>query len=383
MQPQVSRRALGALSAHRFLMRAALAATASFAWVFVLEYLYGLYGNLTDAFVHVILLYELTQVITILVTPYSARQLAHGVRSRMMAGVFLCVLGLLVFAAALAGLLNGLIGVVCFALFIGVYRAFYWTPYALERKYELMSDDVPQELFIACMPIVAGYALVSGELGAAVLLFGGATILIASLAPLFHVPEMYERFAWSYGEAFAELFEPKYNTFVEPAFVEGLQGTALLLLWPLSIFVLVGLSYKLLGLVLSATLLLAILLRSRGQKLLKGRELLHATVAATSWLLRVAVATPVSAVFVAAYAAPTDTSADFLALEQAADNGTYIDEYTVLKEIAQAFGRIAMCIVAAVCISIFSLPVGLGISFLLAGAASLVGFLHAKRNPQY
>jgi len=361
-------------------MRAALAATTSFAWVFALEYLYSLYGNLPDAFIHVILLYELTQVITILVTPYSARQLVHGVRGRMMAGVFVCVLALLIFGASLSGILNGILGLVFFAVFIGVYRAFYWTPYSLERKYELDGAGVPQEIFLACMPIIAGYTLLNGYLGAAMLLFAGATILIASLAPLSRVPEMYERFAWGYGETFAELFEPKYNTFVEPAFVEGLQGTALLLLWPLSVFVIVGLSYKLLGLVLSATLLLAILLRSRGQRMLKGKDFLHATVAATSWILRIAVATPVSAVFVAAYAAPTDTSADFLTLEQTADNGTYIDEYTVLKEIAQGFGRISMCIVATVCISVFSLPVGLGICFALAGAASMVGFLHAQRT---
>jgi hypothetical protein len=190
---------------------------------------------------------------------------------------------------------------------------------------------------------------------------------------------MYERFSWGYGETFAELFEPKYNNIIEPAFVEGLQATALLLLWPLSVFILVGLSYKLMGLVLTATLLLTLLLRSRGQRALERKDLLHATMRATAWLLRLVATSPVAVVAVAAYAAPTDTSVDLHTLEQAADNGTYLDEFTVLKEIAQALGRISMCIVAAVCISVFSLPVGLAIAFVVAGAASLVAFIYAQQ----
>jgi hypothetical protein len=379
MQPKLSPNELSALSAHRFLMRAALAASASFAWVFALQYLYGLYGNLTEAFIKVILLYELAQVITILVTPYSAKQLVHGIRGRMMAGVVVCILALLVFGGMLSGLFNAALSLVCFAIFIGVYRAMYWTPYVLERQNEISGAQLPHEIFIAVMPAIAGYVLINGPFGAAMLLFAAASILIASLAPLFKVPEMYERFSWGYRETFAELFEPKYNAIIEPSFVEGLQATALLLLWPLSVFIIVGLSYKLMGLVITATLLLTILIRSRGQRVLEKKDLLHATMRATSWLLRLVVASPVAVVAVAAYAAPTDASVDMHTLEQAADNGTYLDEYTVLKEITQGLGRIAMCIVASVCISVFSLPVGLAVTFILAAAASLVSFLYLQQ----
>jgi hypothetical protein len=376
----ISGSALGALDSHRFLLRAALAATMAFAWVFALEFLYGVYGNITDAFLRVILLYELAQVVTVLLTPYAARQLAHGVRGRMMAGVVFCILALAVFGASLGGVFNPLFGLLFFALFLGAYRAFYWTPFILERDHYDTHANKLYEFLIAFMPAIAGLTLLSGLLGAGILLFAGSTILIASLAPLFSVPETYEKFEWGYGETFGEFFEPKYNHIVESAFLSGLQGAALLLLWPLAVFVIVGLSYQLLGLVLTGTLLFGILFRGRGKKLLEGRDVLHMTMAVTSWILRLAVVSPTTAVFVAAYAAPTDAQTDFHTLEQSADNGTYLDEYTVLKEIALCFGRIAMCILAAVSISAFSLTIGVAVAFVFAGAASAVDILERRRR---
>jgi hypothetical protein len=377
----ISRSALGALNSHRFLLRAAFAATTIFAWVFALQYLYALFGSLTEAFVRVIMLYQLAQVITVLLTPYSAIRLVHGVKRRMIAGVLAAVLALLFLSLALVEFLQPMIGMVAFAVFLGVYRALYWTPYMVEKERTNPSTHVSQEIFIALMPAIAGFALLQGTLGAAILLCAGASILIASLAPLARVPEIHERYAWGYRETFGELFETKYNPIIEAGFLEGLQGAALLLLWPMAVFVLVGFSYQFLGLVLAATLLLSILIRPRAQRILHRRVLLHATLAASSWVLRLVVASPIGVILVDAYAAVDGRkSADPLALDQAADNGTYIDEYTVLKEIAQCFGRITMCIVAAVCISILSLPVGLAIAFCLAGAAAAVAVIHSKQN---
>ncbi len=378
MRPTSS--ALGALASHRFLQRAALAATSVFAWVFALEFFYAATGDLSDAFVRVILLYTLAQVVTALLTPYSARQLVHGIKKRMIAGVCACILGLITLAAGLAGLYPGIFGLIAFAIFIGMYRAIYWIPYSVEMNAVNTSGTVPQEFFIALMPAIAGFALITGPLGAAALLFAGATVLIASLAPLSVAPEGYERFAWGYSETFAELFEPKYNALLETAFLSGIQGAALLLLWPLAVFIIVGLSYKILGLVIAATLLSAILLRHRGQKYLEKKELLAVTIAASSWLARLVVASPLAVIVVDAYSSTGKSPGDLHTMEQFADNGTYIDELTALKEIGLAIGRIFMCIFAAVAISALSLPAGLGLAFVLAAAASGVAVIHSRRR---
>src|SRR5262249_27518683 len=138
--------ALGALASHRFLARASLAATSVFAWVFCLEFLYALSGNLTEAFVRVIILYELTQVITALMTPYAARQLVHGSKKRMIAGICICILAFITLAAGLTGLYSGVLGLLVFAIFIGMYRAIYWTPYVLESEVIDTRRSVPQEV---------------------------------------------------------------------------------------------------------------------------------------------------------------------------------------------------------------------------------------------
>jgi hypothetical protein len=361
-------------------MRAALAATASFAWIFVLQYFYALYGTLIEAFLRTILLYVLSQTVSVLLTPYSAMQLVHGVRSRIVAGAFVCFLALVTLAATLMGLGAGIVGLLAFAIFFGAYRAIYWTPYVLEKGTSLERSGVTQELFIALMPAIAGLTLVDGQWGATALLFAGATIIFASLGPLASVPEMHERFVWGYRQTFSELFESKYNALVEPAFLQGLQGTALYLLWPMAIFVIVGLSYTSLGLVLTATLLIAALLRPYGSKYLERKVYLHAMLAATSWFLRLIVATPLGVVLVDGYSSGAKRPGEYLTLEQAADNGTYIDEYTVLKEISMILGRLFMCGVAGVSIVAFGLPVGLAVAFALAAAAAAIQIIHAHRT---
>src|SRR5689334_15702717 len=102
--------ALGALGSHRFLLRAALAASSIFAWFFAFQFLYGVTGNLAQAFVRVIVLYELSQVVTLLLTPYSARQLVHGIKKRMIAGVCACILAFITLAAGFSGLYPTIFG---------------------------------------------------------------------------------------------------------------------------------------------------------------------------------------------------------------------------------------------------------------------------------
>lgn len=379
------RGALGALSSHRFLMRAAFAAGNAFAWVFVLQYFYLRNHQIDEAFVQTILLYALSQVITALATPYAAVRIAAGTRRLMIFGIVFAAVAFCLLGTTLSGLVMGSIGLVGFAISIGLYRAVYWVPYVLERESSVMRGGLPQEALIAIMPAIVGFALFDGALAALSILVATAIILIASIAPLLSVPDYHERFSWSYRDTFGELFEPKYNPLVESAFLEGLQGTALLLLWPLSVFLIVGSSYRMLGLVLAASLLFAIPLRAFGARLVKGRLLLEATLAASAWIMRLTVATPFGVVLVNAYsfAGRTPIGVDVYALEQAADNTSFVDELTALKEIALCIGRLCMCAVAAVCITFISLPAGIAISFLIAAAASAIAVVQSKRRVDF
>jgi hypothetical protein len=377
--------ALGALSSHRFLMRAAFAATNAFAWVFALQFFYAHQHNLRVSFVSVITLYALAQVVSALLTPYAAVRIVAGVKRLMFFGVLFATIGFSMLAASLSGESYTSAGLIGFALFMGAYRALYWVPFSLERERESASLGIPQEFFLALMPAIAGLTLTDGSLGAITLLVGGIIILLGSLAPLSVMPEVFERYSWGYRETFGELFEAKYNPIVESAFLEGVQGTALLLLWPLSVFIISGSSYKALGLVLTCTLLLSVPLRAFGAKLVRTKPLLHATLAASAWVMRLAVATPAGVVLVDAFASTSRKphAADMYSLEQAADNTTYLDELSALKEISLAIGRLAMCAFAAICITFFSMPAGISASFVLAALASIIAIVEARKRKDF
>ncbi len=382
-------RAGAALGAHRFLMRAAFSAVTAFAWIFAFQIYIVLHRDIQGAFVQVILLYAIAQVITALLTPYAARMLRHGVRRMLIWGTVSAAASLIVWGAAISGYfgvsLN--IGIVGFAILLGIYRALYWVPYEVERE-DLGKQpmrNVPLEFFIALMPAIAGYSLMNDPLGPVQLLFGTASVALVALLPLMHIRERGERFSWGYKETFGELIEPKHRPFVFRSLLDGMQGTALLLLWPIAIFMLVHGSYAMVGIVLSITLFLAVPLRSLGMRHLADRApAVHAAVAASAWILRLVVATPLGIVIVDSYSSlgnPLRRSADAYALEQGADNGTYMDEFTALKEVSLSIGRLIMCGIAALAAVVSSLSIGLIAAFVAAGiAAALSAYLAQKQE---
>lgn len=375
-----SARAYGALGSHRFLMRAALAGIQAYAWVFALQHFYARSNSLSEAFVQAIVLYALSQVITALLTPYSARRINNGIRLHMIYGVLLMALALSLLAGALTGIVTGAFGMIGFALCVGAYRAMYWTPYAYERDHYGVAIGLSQEFLIALMPALVGYSLFGGALGALAGIISATLILMASIAPLLAVPEVYERYTWSYGETFAELFESKYDTLVQSAFLEGMQGAALLFLWPLSVFILVGSSYRLLGIVLTLSLLLSIPLKAFGERLVHRHPLLHMTIAISAWVMRLAAMTPLTIIMVDVYASTTRRhSVDRFTLEQSADNASYVDELTALKEISMSIGRLTMCAIASIGIVFFSLSVGLAVAFITAAIAAAMSIYLARK----
>jgi hypothetical protein len=375
-----------ALAAHRFYLRAGLSAIHAFSWVFVWQYYFVLSGDVSQAFLRVVLLYALAQVVAILATPLAARALVRGARALMLAAILVLAAAFLVWAATLAHLIPtwGNAGVIIFAVLLGLYRALYWVPYAVEKERVVANKvPIPAELFIAIMPALAGLSLSSGPLAPVGLLAAGAAIILMSVIPLARVREVHESYTWGYGQALSELIEPRYRTFVLKAFIEGIEGAALLLLWPLAVFLIVAKSYSLFGFVLTITLLLAIPTRILARKYLPTRPAIAGTLAASAWLLRLIVATPFAVVCVDTYAFANESkreSLDIYALEQGADNSTYVDELTVLKEIALGLGRLVIVLIAGLLTAAFWMPLGITITFIIAAACAAYSFRLAQRK---
>lgn len=210
-------------------------------------------------------------------------------------------------------------------------------------------------------------------------LFGAGALILCSALPLIRVREVYERFSWRYRETFAHLMDRAHRAYVSRSILEGMVGAALLLLWPIAVFLIVGWSYGVLGLVLSLTFLIAIFGRGVVRQVLRRMRvhesrIIGGLLAASPWLLRLLVASPLSIVLVDSYFYTTSSlrhGLDHPVFEQSSDGGSYVDEYTALKEMGLAIGRITTCALAVGFALVLSLPFALIGAFALAALASL------------
>jgi len=381
-----------AIHAHRFLLRTGLSLAHVFAWVFVFEYFFFLSGNMGRALAGSAILYALAQLVTMIATPISAMHLRRGTKHSIIWGVAFAAGSFIFLGGTLAGYFSDppLWGVVAFAVLFGAYRALYWVPYQLtvaEMKPHLHMRAYLEAL-IALMPLFAGLTLVSVRFGHLKLLFGAAAILLLSALPALFLNDTRERFSWPLVYAFSQLWQRKNHGLVLQSLLEGFQGAALFLVWPLAVFFILGWSYFGLGLVFSLTLLFILLFRKIYAKVMNSLELknsstVHVVIAMSGWVARFAAGTPfgiiVADVFAHTTAGAHSTHADPFTFEQASDRGAFLDEYTALKEMGLAAGRIMLCITVFFLAFAFTLPVVLAIALGIAAAASGLSTLVARR----
>ena len=380
------------LHAHRLLLRFGLSLVHAFAWVFVFEYFYLLSGSEARALAGAVALYAFAQFITIVATPVSAAHLARGVKRSLIWGALIAASAFVVLGAAFSGYFTtpALWGVVAFATLLGLYRALYWIPYTLAS-----SEGAPLahmrtyfEVFIALMPLFAGLTLVSMQSAPARLLFGASALIVLSTLPALFMRDTREHFSWPYVYTFKQLFRRRNHGLVLQSLLEGAQGAALFLIWPLAIFLILEWSYSMLGLVFTISLLSILLLRRfyrwlAGSFGIRSSSTVHTVIAVSGWVARLAAGTPIGIMIADAYSYSTQpergTHADPFSFEHASDRGAFLDEYTALKEIALALGRIMLCIVVFFLAFAFALPIVFAIALLIAAAAAGISTLVAQR----
>ena len=384
------------LHAHRFLLRAGLALGNLFAWIFVFEFVYGISGDSARALAAVALLYALTQIITLAATPIAAAHLRRGTKHSLMWGVVFCTAGFVTLGATLSGAFSfpPLFGLAGFAVLLGVYRALYFIPYRLIESATLKPHfhvRMVLEVLIALMPLFAGLTI-AGLVDAPLrLLYGAAALFVLSLLPALFLPSMGERFSWPYTYTIAQLWKRKNHALVLHSMFDGIQGATLFIVWPLAIFLILEGSYLTLGLVFTSTLLFVMLLRKMygwiaNRLLLEESSPVHVAIAVSGWVLRLAAGSPIGIIVadVYAYAAQParSTSADPFVFEQNADRGSFLDEYTALKEMSLALGRIMVC--ALLVFLAFAVPLTLvfAVSLAVSAIVSAINMVLGKRLTQ-
>ena len=270
-----------------------------------------------------------------------------------------------------------------FFIFVVLYKSFYWIPYHIEfaeftnrktRGKQMAIFSNISEVIIAVLPIIGGLIIYNRGYESVFLI--ASIIVLISILPLLFIRETKERYSWSAGTLIKEFFQKENRPIVWSNMGNGVQDAVGMVIWPMFIFTILEGNYLSVGIVTSLTIIALIVLRfSVGgalDKMSKGKVLkLGSIFYTTGWIVKIFVETGTGVFLSNTYhnfgKVVNKLSFESESYEQAADNGHYIDEYTVLKETSLHVGKGVMFL-ASIPIVIF---LGITTTFVLAAVATL------------
>lgn len=269
-------------------------------------------------------------------------------------------------------------------VFLVIFRVLFWIPYHVDfaiftnggkrgGQVGLMLSTIT---FLGVIgPMIAGYFI---EIWSIQALFFIAVVTYAlGMIPFGSVPRTNERFSWSYARAWRELFAKKNRGVVWASIAAGAEDTIGFIVWPIFIFLLLDGDYFKVGALSSFIVGVTVIMQFMFGHYLdrigeKGRALKAGSILySLGWIIKIFVVTAFHVFIAGLYhkitKVVTDTSYDAIFYELAADQGHFVDEFTVLGEMAIQIGKI----IAMGSVATLVLFVSLKWTFLIGAVASL------------
>lgn len=276
-----------------------------------------------------------------------------------------------------------------------IYRLLFWLPYHLDfaefsdvKKLgsEIGVFEATLNLIGVVTPLLAGFMI--AEYGFGPLLVIATIIFLLSLLPYHFIPEIGERFTWTYGRTLRQLIAKKNRRSMLAFAADGAEEVVGFIVWPIVIYMILRGDLLQVGalstFVVGSTVLLQLAVGRHANKKASQEQILHygSWLSAVAWVIKVFVATALQVFVVDAYHKLTKIlmRIPFAALtyELVADRGHYIDEYTVLYEMAINLGRVVMIVAVLIAIQFISLQW----TFLFGAFASIfLNLLRVKHHP--
>lgn len=271
------------------------------------------------------------------------------------------------------------------ALFFSLFfRLTHWIPFHTSlakltehhiRASQLSFMEATMLSLGAIMPIIAGLSL--EYLGYSTLFFLAISIYLIALIPFSQLPQVKEEFSWTYKETWRRLLSKKMRCSVLAYAGDGAESVVGAIIWPIFIWQLLAGNYLQVGALSSVIILVTIVLQifvgSLMDNLPSRRWLRYGTLLyAFGWILKALINSAFQVFLFSTYhnlsRVFARTSFDALNYDIAADQGHYVDEYTVIREMAIVFGKALMCIFIILIIPFLALRY----LFLVAALASLL-----------
>lgn len=264
-----------------------------------------------------------------------------------------------------------------------VVRSFFWLPFQTDSaKFSNKKNRGKQfgmifaasSVLAIAAPIAGGFIL--DRFDFAVLSVISLIICVMSAIPLLFVPQIKEEISWSYMETIKYFFHPFNRRMVIAYMSDGAVGTVNGVFWPLFIFSIMNENFSDLGMLTGGILLVGVVLRLVVGNLLdkfKKTKMVRVGILlnSTAWIVKTLVVSAMqvflSSIYHTLATIVLRTSLDTLVYEKAADRGHYIDEYTLIKEMAIHIGKVITLVAVVLLLMIFPIQA----AFILAAIVSL------------
>ena len=269
-------------------------------------------------------------------------------------------------------------------LFVIIFRVLFWIPYHVDfaiftnagrrgGQVGLLLSTIT--LLGVVGPMLAGYIIEAWSMQA--LFFIAIIIYTLGMIPYALVPRTNEKFSWDYGRAWRELIAKRNRAVVWASVATGAEETIGVIVWPIFIFLLLNGDYFKVGALSSFIVGLTVLLQymfghyldriGKKHQMLKAGSILYAL----GWIVKIFVLTAFHVFIIGLYhkiaKVVTDTSYDAIFYDLAADQGHYVDEFTVLSEMAMQIGRL----IALGAVATMVMYISLNWTFVIGAIASL------------
>jgi len=275
------------------------------------------------------------------------------------------------------------------------FRLSYWLPYHVNfakftsqenRSKQVAIIQTTKTIMSIFLPIIAGFII--SQFSFKILFVIAIILFLVSGIPYLTIPRTREKFSWTYLETWQKFFSKKYRKTILAFIADGAEVTTSVIIWPIFIYQLLQGDYLKVGaistLIIGITVILQLVLGKVLDKRLKKEKVLKLGTIFYSfgWVIKIFIATALQIFVVGIYhnfmKIFTRIPFDTLTYEAAADQEHYVDEFTVLHEIAINIGKTLILIlaifgsmffafqwifilaaVAAICLNLFSAKIKL------------------------
>jgi MFS transporter, YQGE family, putative transporter len=265
------------------------------------------------------------------------------------------------------------------------YWIFHWVPFHVDFTIFSTRENRNRQvsIFMATLafmgivgPILAGFIIANA--GYQALFAVAVALLIAATISYVFVPEIESQFQWGIRHTWRQLFERKYRNILIGEYANGAEKVVSLIVWPIFLFEILNGDVLEIGAVSTVVVASTIFIQLLLGKYLDGHNLsLKKTLQygnalyALGWIIKIFVFSTMQVFLVGLYhnivKIFAKTPFATILYDVSAEQGRYVDEVTVLREMAQHFGRASGIIV----IAFLSVFVPIAWTFVIAAVASI------------